>query len=248
LAEYAAELVRLRVDILVTYGTAGTLAAKQATKTVPIVMIVSGDAVATGIVRSLARPGGNVTGSSYFDPEIHAKRLELLKEIAPFAGRVTVLLNPDNAVKVPVIKAMGLVAEALKLDLQQFEARSPDEFQSVVSSMIKTRPDAVAVITDSVFIANAARIAEIVARNRLPSTGWPEFAQAGGLIGYGVNVGDLWYRAAYFVDRILKGAKPADLPVEQPTKFELMINMKTANAFGLTVPPTLLSRADDVIE
>ena len=248
LAEYAAELVRLRVDILVTYGTAGTLAAKQATKTVPIVMIVSGDAVATGIVRSLAQPGGNVTGSSYFDPEIHAKRLELLKEIAPSAGRVAVLLNPDNAVKVPVIKAMGLVAEALKLDLQQFEARSPDEFQSVVSSMIKTRPDAVAVITDSVFIANAARIAEIVARNRLPSTGWPEFAQAGGLIGYGVIVGDLWYRAAYFVDRILKGAKPADLPVEQPTKFELIINLKTAKALGIEVPPTLLAAAAEVIE
>jgi putative tryptophan/tyrosine transport system substrate-binding protein len=248
LAEFAAELVRLKVDLLATYGTPGTLAAKQATTTVPIVMIVSGDAVATGIVASLARPGGNVTGLTFFSPELNAKGLELLREAFPSATRVAILLNPGNPLNAPVLQAMVLTAKALKLELQPFEARTPDEFQNVFSKMIKTRPDAIAITDDTLFVANARRIAEIMANNRLPSVGFVDFAQVGGLIGYGVNFPDLWYRAAYFVDRILKGDKPSDLPVQQPTKFELVINLKTARALGLDVPPTLLARADEVIE
>jgi putative ABC transport system substrate-binding protein len=248
LAEYAAELVRLRVDILVTYGTPGTLAAKQATETVPIVMLVSGDAVATGIIASLARPGGNVTGSTFFDPELNAKRLELIKEISPSAKRIAVLVNPGNPVNAPIIQAMERTAERLRLELQTFEARTADEFQSVVSNIAKQRDDAVAVTQDPLFVSNITKIAEIARNNRLAAIGFVEFAQVGGLIGYGPNMDDLWYRGAYFVDKILKGTKPADLPVEQPTKFELVINLKTAKALGVTVPPTLLARADEVIE
>ena len=248
LGEFAAELVRLKVDLLATYGTPGTLAAKQTTTTVPIVMIVSGDAVATGIVASLARPGGNVTGLTFFSPELNAKGLELLKEGFPSASRVAILLNPGNPLNAPVLRAMMLTAKALKLELQPFEARTPDEFRDVFLKIIETRPDAIAVTDDTLFVANARRITEILANNRLPSIGFVDFAQVGGLIGYGVNFPDLWYRAAYFVDRILKGAKPADLPVQQPTKFELIINQKTAKALGITIPPQLLARADEVIE
>jgi putative ABC transport system substrate-binding protein len=248
LAEYAAELVRLRVDILVTYGTPGTLAAKQATETVPIVMLVSGDAVATGIIASLARPGGNVTGSTFFDPELNAKRLELIKEISPSAKRIAVLVNPGNPVNAPIIQAMERTAERLRLELQTFEARTADEFQSVVSNIAKQRDDAVAVTQDPLFVSNIRKIAEIARNNRLAAIGFVEFAQVGGLIGYGPNMDDLWYRGAYFVDKILKGTKPADLPVEQPTKFELLINLTTAKALGLEIPPTLLARADEVIE
>jgi len=246
LAEFAAELIRLKVDILVTHTTPGTLAAKGVTTTVPIVMI-SGDAVATGIVVSLARPGGNVTGSTFFDPELQAKRLEVFKEAYPSARGIAVLMNPDNPENAPVLRAMELTAESLKLELQQFQVRRPEEFENAVSSMIKTRVDGVAVTSDMIFVSNIERIARITAANRLPSIGDTEFARAGGLIGYGVNFLELYYRAAYFVDRILKGAKPADLPVEQPTKFELVINLKTAKAIGVDVPP-LIARADEVIE
>ena len=237
LAEFAGELVRLKVDLLVTYGTPGTLAAKQATTTVPIVMIVSGDAIATGIVTSLAHPGKNVTGSTFFAPQLSAKGVELVKEALPSVSRVAILLNPDNPVMAPVLQAMVLTADRLKLELQPFEARTPSEFQSVFSKIIETRPDAIAVTDDAVFIANAGTIAKVMANNRLPSVGFVNLAQVGGLIGYGVNFPDLWHRAAYFVDRILKGAKPADLPVQQPTKFHLVINHKTAKALGIEIPP-----------
>ena len=248
LAEFAGELVRLKVDLLVTYGTPGTLAAKQATTTVPIVMIVSGDAIATGIVTSLAHPGKNVTGSTYFAPQLSAKGVELVKEALPSVSRVAILLNPDNPVRAPVLQAMMLTADRLKLELQPFEARTPGEFQSVFSKIIETRPDAIAVTDDAVFIANAGTIANVMANNRLPSVGFVNLAQVGGLIGYGVNFPDLWHRAAYFVDRILKGAKPADLPVQQPTKFQLVINQETAKVLGIAIPPQLLARADEVIE
>src|SRR5262249_4329055 len=248
LAEFAAELVRLKVDLLVTYATPGTLAAKQATTTVPIVMIVSGDALATGIIASLAHPGGNVTGSTFLGPELDAKGLELLKEALPSASRVAVLLNPNNPVNAPVFQAMVLTANRLKLELQPFEARTPGELQSVFSKMITTQLDAIAITDDTLFVANAGRIADIMVKNRLPSVGFVDFAQAGGLIGYGVNFPDLWHRGAYLVDRILNGAKPADLPAQQPTKFELVINLNTAWALGLEIPPMLLVRADEVIE
>jgi putative ABC transport system substrate-binding protein len=248
LPDFAAELVRLKVDLLVTYGTPGTLAAKKATTAVPIVMIVSGDAIATGIVVSLARPGGNVTGSTFFAPELNAKGVELLKEAFPSASRVAILLNPDNPVTAPILQAMVLTADKLKLELQPLEARTAREFQGTFSKMLKIRPDAIALTDDAVFIANARTIADTIAENRLPSVGFVNFAQVGGLIGYGVDFPDLWYRAAYFVDRILKGAKAADVPVQQPTKFKLVINVKTAKILGLEVPATLLARADEVIE
>jgi len=248
LAEYATELIRLRVDILVTHGTPGTLAARQATKTVPIVMIVSGDAVATGLIASLARPGGNVTGSTFFDPELSAKRLELIKELSPSAKRVAVLLNPGNPVNAPIIEAMGRTAESLRLELQTFEARTPDEFQTVVSNMIRQRVDAVAVTQDTPFVSNSRKIAEIASNNRLAAIGFVYFAQVGGLLGYGPDIGDLWYRGAYFVDKILKGTKPADLPAEQPTRFILTINARTAKTLDVEIPATLLARADEVIE
>jgi len=248
LAELAGELVRLKVDLLVTYGTPGTLAAKQATTTVPIVMIVSGDAIATGIVASLAHPGGNVTGSTFFAPELNAKGVELLKEAFPSASRVAILLNPDNPVTAPILQAMVLTADRLKLELQPLEARTAREFQGTFSKMLQIRPDAIALTDDAVFIANARTIADTIADNRLPSVGFVNFAQVGGLIGYGVDFPDLWYRAAYFVDRILKGAKAADVPVQQSTKFKLVINVKTAKILGIEVPPTLLARADEVIE
>src|SRR5262245_6402449 len=201
LAEFAAELVRLKVDLLVTYATPGTLPANPATTTVPIVMVVSGDALATGIIASLAHPGGNVTGSTFLGPELNAKGLELLKEALPSASRVAVLLNPNNPVNAPVFQAMVLTANRLKLELQPFEARTPGELQSVFSKMITTQLDAIAITDDTLFVANAGRIADIIVKNRLPSVGFVDFAQAGGLIGYGVNFPDLWHRGAYFVDR-----------------------------------------------
>ena len=211
-------------------------------------MAGTGDAVSTGLVASLARPAGNITGLTLFIPELIAKRLELLKEAVPHAGRVAVLVHPDNAASVPVLKAMESTARSLKVELRGFEARRPSEFESIFSRMAKSRVDGVVVTDDPFFNANARTIADLAAKKRLPSAGAAEFVEAGGSIGYGVNFPDAFRRAAYFVDKILKGAKPSDLPVEQPTKFELVINLKTAKALGLTIPQTLLLRADQVIE
>jgi putative ABC transport system substrate-binding protein len=248
LPNLAAELVRLKVDVIVTGGTPGTRAAKQATTTTPIVMAVSGDAVATGLIASLARPGGNITGTTYLEPELAAKRLELLKEAVPRATRVGVLTNPDNPQTMgTTLQYIRLAAESLKLKLSIFEARSPNEFEHIFSAMVESRIDAVAVIDDGMFIANQRAIADIAANKRLPLTGAKELAEAGGLIGYGVDFVQTYYRAAYFVDRILKGTKPGDLPVEQSTKFELVINLKTAKALGLTIPQSLLQRADKLV-
>ena len=249
LPDLAAELVRLKLDVLVTAGTPGTLAAKQATKTIPIVMVGIGDAVATGVVASLARPGGNVTGSTDSVPELTAKLLELLKEIMPRTRRVAVLVNPDNIQKGgPTSKTMESAAASLKVELQKFEARGPNEFESAFSGMTKSRVDAVLVPSDVIFNDNVGAVADLAAKKRLPSAGIKAFAEAGGLIGYGLNFPDMDRRAAYFVDKILKGAKPGDLPVQQPTKFELVINLKTAKALGLTIPQSLLIRADEVIQ
>jgi len=249
LPDLAAELVRLKLDVLVTAGTPGTLAAKQATKTIPIVMVGIGDAVATGVVASLARPGGNVTGSTDSVPELTAKLLELLKEIMPRTRRVAVLVNPDNIQKGgPTSKTMESAAASLKVELQKFEARGPNEFESAFSGMTKSRVDAVLVPSDVIFNDNVGAVADLAAKKRLPSAGIKAFAEAGGLIGYGLNFPVMDRRAAYFVDKILKGAKPGDLPVQQPTKFELVINLKTAKALGLTIPQSLLIRADEVIQ
>jgi ABC-type uncharacterized transport system substrate-binding protein len=249
LPNLAAELVRLKVDVIVTGGTPGTRAAKQATTTIPIVMAVSGDAVATGLIAGLARPGGNITGTTYFDPELHAKRLELLKEAVPRATRVGVLINPDNPQTMgTTLQYIRVAAASLRLKLSIFEARSANEFERIFSAMVESRVDAMAMADDGVFLANLRAIADIAANKRLPSTGAKELAEAGGLIGYGVDFVQTYYRAAYFVDRILKGAKPGDLPVEQPPRFELVINIKTATVLGLAVPQSLLQRADQLVQ
>jgi ABC-type uncharacterized transport system substrate-binding protein len=244
----AAELVRLKVDILVTYGTPGTLAAKHATKTIPIVMVHSGDAIITGLVAGLARPGGNVTGSTFFVPELMAKRLELLKNAFPNITQVATLVKPDNPLLRTPPEALHLAAKSLKIELQQFEARGPEEFEAVFSAIARRRVDAVAILDDAVFIANARALADLASKQRLPSAGFDELAEAGGLIGYGVDFLPMYQRAAVFVDKILKSGKPSDLPIEQATKFRLIINLKTAAALGLAIPQSLLLRADKVIQ
>lgn len=248
LSDLAGELVRLRVDIIVTHGTPGALAARRATTTIPIVVATSADAVASGIVGSLARPGGNITGLTYFIPELNAKRLELFKEPFSQASRMAVLVNPDNPAMVPIMKAMELTAGSLKMGLQQFPVRGPNEFDGAFSAMAKSRVDAVVIIEEPMFQANAGVLAGLAVQKRLPSAGFKEFAEAGGLMGYGIDILGLFRRAAYFVDRILKGVHPADLPVERPTKFELVINLKTAKALGLTIPQAMLVRANEIIE
>ena len=247
LPELAAELVRLNVDVILTAGSPGIRAAQNATATIPVVMVTSGDPVAFGFVASLARPGGNVTGSSNFSPELSAKRIELLKETLPRTQRVAVLFNPDNSINDRNLPAMEQTAKLLKIGLQRFEVREPGEFKNAFSKMTKHRVDAVALPEDDFLNANQNQIVELAAKHRLPSIGREVFAEAGGLIGYGVNIIDLYRRAAIFVDKILKGAKPADLPVEQPTKFEFVINLKTAKQIGMTIPQSVLFRADRVI-
>src|SRR5262245_30730616 len=243
-----AELVRLNVDVLVTYGTPGIVAAKQATSTIPIVMAGSGDAEASGLVSSLARPGGNVTGMTFFNPELAAKRLELLKDIVPGLKDVGVLLNPANPVNEPIIPAMRRFAQPLELELHPFGVRGPAEFESAFEGMARKQVGAVVVIDDATLIANAPDVARLAMLKGLPSCGWPDFAVAGGLVAYGVNFPDMFRRSAAHVDRILKGAKPADLPVERWIKFETILNLKTAKALGLTVPTSIVLRADEVIE
>ena len=248
LAELAAELVRSKVDVIVTHGTPGTRAAKGATTTIPIVMAISGDAVATGLVVSLPRPGGNITGSTFFDPELSAKQIELLKEILPRITRVAVLVNPDNPVIGPMSKAIEITTKSLNLGLQQFAVRGPNEFENAFSAMVQKSVEAVAIQEDGMLNANVRTAGDLAMRKRLPLIGNTEVPRAGGVLGYGVNFPEVFRRAAYFVDKILKGAKPADLPVQQPTKFELVINLKTAKALGITIPQSLLSRADEVIQ
>ena len=244
----AAELVRLKVDLIVSQGTPATLAAKRATSTIPIVMPNTGDPVAVGIVTGLARPGGNITGTTYFLPEINAKRLEFIREVMPGLKRVAVLMNSSNPLMVPILREMGLAAESLKLELQHFDARRPDEFESAFAAMEKRHVEAVVVADDVTFIANARAIVQLAQKHRLPSLGFLEAAEYGVLIAYGVNLIETFRRAAYFVDRILKGTAPSDLPIERATKFELVINRATARTLGLMIPPELLLRADRVIE
>jgi putative ABC transport system substrate-binding protein len=244
----AAQLVRLNVDVLVTFAAPGTQAAKSATNTIPIVMAVTADAVGTGLIASLAHPGGNVTGTTVLNLELMAKRLELLKETMPTMTQAAVLLNPGNAANGPVRQAMERTAQALKVGLHIFELSDSSELASIFGAIANKKIDGLIVHDDQVLIAAAPAIATLAAKHNLPSCGFLEFAAAGGLLAYGVDFVELCRRAAYFVDRILKGTAPSDLPVEQPTKFETVINLKTAKTLGLTVPPTLLARADEVIE
>ena len=249
LPELAAELVRLKVDILVTVATPATRAAQQATSTIPIVMTLVSDPVESGLVANLARPGGNTTGFSFMHPDLTRKRLALLKEIIPKIARVTALSNPSNPTTPPLLRETKAAAQALKLQLQVVEVRDSTEFDSAFSSMMRDRADALVVMPDLVFLNQRRLIVDFAAQNRLPAMyPWREPVDAGGLIAYGANGADILRRAAAYVDRIVKGTKPSDLPVEQPTKFELVIDLKTAKALALTIPPSILARADSLVE
>ena len=246
----AAELVRLGVDIIVTGNNPNTAAAMKATTAIPIVMASSSDPVSAGLVTSLARPGGNVTGFSLdAGNEIHGKRLELLKETLPNLSRVGILWNPDFAPNRSRLKSMSEATQALGLTPIPAEARGLDALEQAFVAMVRERTQAFVVLGDPVLFNYRDQIGVMAVRNRLPAiSSTKEFVEAGLLLTYGANVRDLFRGSAVFVDKIFKGAKPADLPVEQPTKFELVINLKTAKALGITVPPTLLTRADEVIE
>jgi putative ABC transport system substrate-binding protein len=250
--ELAAELVRLKVDIIVVAGGVAPIqAAKNATKTIPIVMVGPGiDPVKAGLVESLARPGGNVTGITNLTRELGGKRLELFKEAVPKLARVAVLYDPAAPGTVPEVKeVLPVAARALKLTIQLWEIRAADDFERVFATLNKQRPDGLSVLGGVLMRNNEKRIADFALKSRLPSMYFRrEFVEAGGLMSYGADLADSYRRVAYFVDRILKGAKPADLPVEQPTKFELVINLKTAKQIGLTIPQSMLYRADKVIK
>jgi putative tryptophan/tyrosine transport system substrate-binding protein len=247
LAELASQLVNLRPDVIVTHGP-GVIAAKNATSTIPIVMAQTGDAVANGLVASLARPGGNVTGMSYFGPELAAKRLELVKEVVPGLARAGTLINPDNPLRVPFLSAMKRTADTLKIEVAEFAVRAPADLEGAFAAMAGKPVDAFIMIEEPILIFNTETCANLAIKHRLPACGVVELAQAGGFMGYGIDVPDMWRRAATFVDKILKGAKPADLPVEQPTKFLTVVNLKTAKTIGIDIPTSLLVRADEVIE
>jgi putative ABC transport system substrate-binding protein len=245
----AEELVHLRVDVIVVASTLSALAAKQATTTVPIVMTVPADPVAAGLVTSLARPGGNVTGLSFVGTELAGKQVELLKEVVPGLARLGVLANSTNASHPLRTKEIAEVARALKLQIDVLEARTQDEIPRAFAAMAKRRPGAAIVLADALFVRETGNLVRLAAEQRLPVMyGLREIVVAGGLISYGASFIDLFRRAATYVDKILKGAKPADLPVEQASKFELVVNLKTARTLGLTIPPSLLQRADQVIE
>jgi len=248
LPELATELVREKVDIILTSGIAPPLAAKKATKTIPIVMGVVGDAVGTGLVDSLARPGGNVTGFTLLGPELSGKRLEILKETVPRLARVAVLLNPTNRGTALYRKEVEVAARSLGVELHILEASRPNELASALSGTKTARVQALITLNDTMFFSEQIQIGNLAAKSGLPAM-FPEseYVNAGGLMSYGPNLPDLFRRAATYVDKILKGAKPADLPVEQPTKFEFIINLKTAKQIGLTIPPNVLARADRVI-
>ena len=230
-------------------GTLAPLAAKQATATIPIVMTTAGDPLGSGLVASLARPGGNVTGMSLMVPDLGAKRLELLKELLPRLSRVAVLWNAANPYSALVYKETQAGGRTLGIDVQSLEVRGPDDFDGAFEAARRLRLDALITVEDPLTASYRKHIADFAAGQQLPSLhGIREFVAAGGLISYGANLADLSRRAAYYVDKIFKGAKPADLPVQQPTKFEMVINAQTARMLGLTVQPTLLARADEVIE
>jgi ABC-type uncharacterized transport system substrate-binding protein len=248
---FAAELSQGQVDLIYVPTCGRRLhAARKATSTIPIVVATcNDDLVTSGIVKSLARPGGNITGLSKLTPELTAKRLELLKKVVPKATQVAVLWNPDYSDFASDWRALRHAAQALGVRLHSVEARSPGDIDRAFGRMLNDRPDALITFSDFLLYAGAARVAELTRSHRLPAIyAFREVADAGGLIAYGPNLNDLFRRSAQYVDKILKGVKPGDLPIEQPTKFDLVINLKTAKALGLTIPPSLLLRADQVIE
>jgi putative ABC transport system substrate-binding protein len=250
LPDLAAELVRLKVDVILVTSSSPAMAAWNVTKTIPIVMGTSSDPVELGLAESLARPGGNVTGLSFsFDLEVVGKELELLKEAVPKVRRVAVLLNPANPGNKLAMKNVKARAKSLGVQLQLLEARGPDDFEAAFAAMARERAGALLVAPDPIFGFHRARLQELVAKSRLPTMyGLREHIEVGGLMSYTVDLRESLRRAATYVDKILRGARPGDLPIEQPTKFELVINLKTAKALGLTIPPSLRARADHVIE
>ncbi len=249
LPDLAAELVGLKVDVIVATGSQAVRAAQQATQSIPIVMTASSDPVGSRFVTSLARPGGNITGLSLLSPELSGKRLEFLKEIVVGVSRVAVLWNPDDPPAVLSLKETEAAAGQLGLELRSAEVRSLDDFDIAFASARRIRAGAIVILSAPVMTLHAGRIAELALESRLPSiSNASELPKAGGLMSYGPNINDLCRRAAIYVDKILKGTNPADLPVEQPTKFELVINLRTVKALGLTLPSTLFAIADEVIE
>jgi putative ABC transport system substrate-binding protein len=244
----ADELVRLKPDVIVTATTPGAMAAKRATQSIPVVLASVGDPVSTGLVSSLARPGGNLTGSSLFTADESAKRVELIKDALPRVQRVALLVNPSNPLWAGSVEEVARVAGILKIEVQRIEARVPGELERAIAAAVEKRADALVVVEDSLFTGEARRLAELALQHRLPAIGQVVFAEAGGLIGNGTNQVVLFRRAATFVDKILKGAKPADLPIEQATRFELVVNLKTAKALGVSLPKQLTFRADRIIE
>jgi len=247
--ELAAEMVRLRVDIIVTRGTPAVIAAKNATKTTPIVMAAIGEPMETGAVASLARPGGNVTGLSAFVTELTAKRIEIMRELMPKMSRMALLDNTENRSVPPQWDEMKKAALALGIRPQLCDVHKPEDIEPAFNAAMAEHADALSVGNDSVVIASRRQIAELAAKHRLPAIyATREFVDVGGLLSYAANYSDLYRRAAGYVDKIFRGAKPGELPVEQPTKFELVINLKAAKALGMTVPYSLLARADELVE
>jgi putative tryptophan/tyrosine transport system substrate-binding protein len=249
LADLAAELVRLRVDVLMAAGNESISALKEATQTIPIVMVVAGDPVGTGLVRSLARPGGNVTGLSNLGEELSVKWVEFLKEAVPRINRVGVLLVRNAPAHAAYWREIQVAAQRRGVSPQSLEVGNLEKIERAFDALTKNHSDALIVLPGPVTFAHRQRIVDLAAKNKLPGMyPWREFVEAGGLMAYATSRSDMFRRAATYVDKILKGAKPGDLPVEQPTKFELVINLKTAKALGLTIPPSLLGRADEVIQ
>jgi putative ABC transport system substrate-binding protein len=244
-----AELAKLKVDVIVTQGTQATDAARRAVTTIPIVFSVAGDPIGTGLVASLARPGGNVTGLTDIAPEIAGKRLELLREAVPGITRIAVLWNPANPSAAPQMKDTGAVARSFGLSVRSLELRDVSQLEGAFAIAVQDQARAVVVLSDGALYGRRVQIAQLAAKHRLPCVAWtPEFADSGCLMAYGANVVEMHRRAAMFVDKILRGANPEGLPVEQPTKFELVVNLKTAKVLGLTISPTVLAQADRIIE
>lgn len=248
LKEMAADLVARNVDVIITHSSRGANAAAQATKTIPIVIADTIDPVATGLVATYARPGGNMTGSTSLPKEMYAKRLELLKELAPHVKRVAVLFNAQANYNAVFFAEMEPAARQMKLELHQFSVRALEELPNAFAAMIKQRIEAVVIGDDPLFNANLGAVASLAATHRLPAIGITTYPGAGGLLGYSANRPLVYARAANFVDKILKGANPGDLPIERAAKFDLVVNLKTAKALGIRVPPQLLQRVDHVVE
>jgi len=249
LPELAASLVRERVDVILTGSNPGALAAKRATDSIPVVMVTTGDPVEGGLVASLARPGGNVTGVTALGQALNAKRLETLRQAVPSLRRVAVLTHPGSPYTKSFLAERERTARELGLELPVIEAREPGHLEPSFAAIARERAGAIMVLTDVLFVTHRRTIVELAARHRLPAVyGEREFVEAGGLLFYGASLVDMYRRAAFYVDRILKGTRPADLPVEQPTRLELVINLRTARALSLALPPSFLLRADQVIE